>query len=143
MLINDYEVLIMDSKNVNLPEMENCNGNCCGENAHPTGKFENDMPDIETLYDLSEFFKVFGDTTRISIIATLFSAKELCVRDIADSLNMGQSAISHQLRILRSAGLIRPRRDGKTIYYSLDDCHVNCVYQMGLTHILHRHGDER
>lgn len=118
-----------------------CTTGCCGD-SHPTGAFENDMPDIETLYDLSEFFKVFGDSTRISIIATLFSAKEMCVREIADTLGMGQSAISHQLRILRSAGLIRPRRDGKTIYYTLDDCHVNCIYQMGLTHILHRHTGE-
>ena len=123
-------------------DLKLCQGGCCGEHAHPTKNFTNDMPDIETLYDLSEFFKVFGDSTRISIIAALFAADELCVCDIACALNMGQSAISHQLRILRSAGLIRPRRDGKTIYYSLDDCHVNCIYQMGLKHILHKHSDD-
>lgn len=105
-------------------------------------KNENKMPDIETLYDLSELFKVFGDSTRISIISALME-KEMCVCDIAELLGMGQSAISHQLRILRSAGLVRPRRHGKTVYYSLDDDHVSSVFNAGLQHILHKRGGKK
>lgn len=97
----------------------------------------NDLTDIETLYDLSELFKVFGDSTRIRILNTLLGG-EKCVFHIAQYLGMGQSAISHQLRILRTAGLVRPRRDGKTIYYSLDDEHVKQILDAGLEHIMHK-----
>ncbi len=97
------------------------------------------MPDIEVLYDLSELFKVFGDSTRIRILCALLD-REMCVGDLAEVLDAGQSAVSHQLRILRSAGLVRPRRDGKTIYYALDDEHVHTIFQAGLEHILHKRG---
>ncbi len=100
------------------------------------------MPDIEVLYDLSELFKVFGDSTRISILSALLE-DEMCVRDIAELLGMGQSAISHQLRILRSAGLVRPRRHGKIVYYALDDEHVSLIFNAGLEHILHKRGERR
>lgn len=100
------------------------------------------MPDIEVLYDLSELFKVFGDSTRISILSVLLE-DEMCVRDIAELLGMGQSAISHQLRILRSAGLVRPRRHGKIVYYSLDDEHVSLIFNAGLEHIRHKRGEKR
>ncbi len=113
---------------------------CSGNHGHPK-HMHGISPDIETIFDLSEFFKIFGDSTRLSIISVLYSNKELCVCDIAKEINMSQSAISHQLRILRSGGLIRPRRDGKTVYYSLDDEHVNYIYEMGLTHILHKRGE--
>ncbi|MBQ7653660.1 MAG: winged helix-turn-helix transcriptional regulator [Clostridia bacterium] len=93
--------------------------------------------DIDDLYDLSELFKVFGDSTRIRIISLLIDG-EMCVYHIADNLGMNHSAISHQLRILRSAGLVRPRKDGKTVYYSLDDEHVEMIFKMGLEHILHK-----
>lgn len=93
-------------------------------------------PDIELLYDLSELFKVFGDSTRIRILTALISG-EMCVLHIADRLGMGQSAVSHQLRILRAAGLVRPRRVGKTVYYSLDDDHVRGILEAGLEHVLH------
>ena len=109
---------------------------CNGAHAHPDLK--NAQLDYDTLYDLSEFFKVFGDSTRISIIAVLFTQGELCVCDIAEALHATQSAVSHQLRILRTAGLVKPRRDGKTVFYSLDDAHVEEIYQVGLTHILHK-----
>ena len=92
---------------------------------------------VETLYDLSELFKVFGDSTRIRILYELLRCEELCVYHLAEHLSMNQSAISHQLRILRSAGLVRPRRDGKTIYYSLDDDHVREIIEAGMSHILH------
>lgn len=94
-------------------------------------------PDIEVLYDLSELFKVFGDSTRIRILTAL-TAGEMCVLHLAEHLNMGQSAVSHQLRILRSSGLVRPRREGKTVYYALDDDHVREILEAGLEHILHK-----
>ncbi len=101
---------------------------------HNIDLIKRELPDLETLYDLSELFKVFGDSTRIRIIAALFDG-EMCVYHLAEFLDMGQSAISHQLRILRSAGLVRPRREGKTIFYSLDDEHIELIYNVGLAHI--------
>lgn len=112
---------------------------CSGD--HPHHQFKNFTLDYDTLYDLSEFFKVFGDSTRISIIAVLYKEGELCVCDIAHALGASQSAISHQLRILRTSGLVKPRREGKTIYYALDDAHVEEIYQVGLAHILHKRGE--
>ena len=93
-----------------------------------------DMPEEETLYELSELFKVFGDSTRIRILYALFEA-EMCVCDIATLLNMTQSAISHQLRVLKNARLVRARRDGKTIYYSLADGHVHTIIGQGMEHV--------
>ena len=95
------------------------------------------MPKDENLYDLAEFFKVFGDTTRIKIIYVLFQS-ELCVCDIAALLGMTQSAISHQLRVLKQARLVKYRKDGKVVYYSLDDEHVQTIFNMGYAHILER-----
>ena len=91
------------------------------------------MPQEETLYDLAELFKVFGDTTRIRILWAL-DESEMCVCDIANLLGMTQSAISHQLRILKQADLVKNRRDGKVVYYSLDDEHVKQILDKGLTH---------
>lgn len=90
--------------------------------------------DEEILYDIAELFKVFGDSTRIRILYTLFE-KEMCVCDIAELLNMSQSAISHQLRVLKQARLVKYRRDGKTIYYSLCDDHIQTILGMGLEHV--------
>ena len=92
------------------------------------------MPQEESLYDLAELFKVFGDTTRIKILWAL-DESEMCVCDIANLLGMTQSAISHQLRILKQADLVKNRRDGKVVYYSLDDEHVKQILDKGLTHI--------
>ena len=89
----------------------------------------------ETLYNLADLFKVFGDPTRIRILYTLFR-RELCVQDIANELSMSQSAISHQLRILKQSQLVKFRRDGKTIYYSLADVHVVTFMDQGLEHVL-------
>ncbi|AOY75038.1 ArsR/SmtB family transcription factor [Clostridium formicaceticum] len=89
-----------------------------------------------TLYDLAEFFKVFGDVTRIKILSALFQ-KEMCVCDIAAVLDMTQSAISHQLRLLKSRRLVKFRREGKVIYYSLDDAHIEKIFNEGLHHIQH------
>lgn len=90
--------------------------------------------DEEKLYQAAELFKVFGDSTRIRILYTL-SRKELCVQEIADELSMTQSAISHQLRILKQSALVKFRRDGKTIYYSLADDHVATIMAQGLEHV--------
>lgn len=92
------------------------------------------MPRQETLYDLAELYKMFGDSTRISILCALIDG-EMCVGDIAALLGMGQSAISHQLRLLRSSGLVRSRRNGKTVYYSLADSHVHDIFSLGLEHV--------
>ena len=92
------------------------------------------MPDEETLYDLAELFKVFGDSTRIRILFVLFEA-EVCVCDLAQELNMTQPAISHQLKILKQAKLVRSRREGKSMFYSLADGHVRTIIAQGLEHI--------
>ncbi|KYH34999.1 hypothetical protein CLTEP_09920 [Clostridium tepidiprofundi DSM 19306] len=92
------------------------------------------MPQEENLYDLAELFKVFGDSTRIKILYALFSA-EMCVCDIAALLDMTQSAISHQLRILKQARLVKFRREGKVVYYSLDDDHIKQIFDQGLRHL--------
>lgn len=92
------------------------------------------LPDEEHLYDLAEFFKVFGDSTRIRILWAL-SESEMCVCDIAFLLNMSQSAISHQLRILKQTRLVKFRKKGKVVYYALDDEHVKQILDQGLIHI--------
>lgn len=99
------------------------------------------MPQEEKLYDLAELFKVFGDTTRVKIISALFEA-ELCVCDIAVLLGMSQSAISHQLRVLRQARLVKHRKEGKVVFYSLDDEHIKTIFNQGLGHILEPRGFE-
>lgn len=92
------------------------------------------LPQEEILYDLAELFKVFGDSTRIKIICSLFES-EMCVCDLSALLNISQSAISHQLRVLKSARLVKFRRSGKVIYYSLDDEHIKQIFDAGLHHI--------
>ena len=92
------------------------------------------MPNEEILYDLAELFRVFGDSTRIKIMYTLFES-ELCVNDIAEVLDMTQSAVSHQLRVLKANKLVKFRRDGKSIIYSLDDDHVRSILALGMEHV--------
>ena len=92
------------------------------------------MPDEEILDDLAELFKIFGDSTRIKILFVLLES-EMCVCDIAQLLNMTQSAISHQLRILKQSRLVKFRREGKTIFYSLLDDHVCSILSQGLDHL--------
>ena len=91
-------------------------------------------PADETLYRLADLYKVFGDPTRIRILYAL-SGGELCVCDIAELLGMTQSAISHQLRVLKQSALVKFRRDGKTVYYSLADTHVATILAQGLDHV--------
>lgn len=92
------------------------------------------MPDEDELYDLAELFKIFGDSTRIRILFVLFEA-EVCVCDLAKALNMTQSAISHQLKILKNSKLVKSRREGKSIFYSLADGHVRTIIAQGIEHI--------
>ena len=89
---------------------------------------------IEQLYDLAELFKFFGDSTRIRILYELIDS-DICVADLAAALNMTQSAVSHQLRILKQSRLIKSRREGKQIFYSLDDDHVKKMIELGMEHI--------
>lgn len=97
-------------------------------------KVKDKQPEDEYLYELADLFKVFGDTTRIKILYALFES-ELCVGDIAQVLGLSQSAVSHQLRILKDSKLVKFRRDGKSIFYSLDDEHVRNIISMGMEHV--------
>ncbi len=92
------------------------------------------LPEEEVLYDLAELFKLFGDSTRIKILYALFE-EEMCVCDIARLLSMTQSAISHQLRLLKQSSLVKYRREGKTVFYSLADDHVRTIIGQGMDHI--------
>ena len=95
---------------------------------------EKNMPDEEVLYDLAELFKIFGDSTRIKILYVL-NESEMCVCDIARLLGMTQSAISHQLRSLKQSKLVKARREGKTVFYSLADGHVRTIIGQGMEHV--------
>lgn len=107
----------------------------CNEIHEDLLKIVNDtMPEETELYDLAELFKVFGDSTRIRILFVLFEA-EVCVCDLAKVLNMTQSAISHQLRILKQNKLVNSRREGKSVFYSLADGHVRTIIAQGREHI--------
>ena len=114
-------------------EIERCGFLCVHEQT--VEQVLRDMPNDETLYDLAELFKIFGDSTRIKILYALFEA-ELCVCDIAQLLGLTQSAVSHQLRVLKGSRLVKPRKDGKTVFYSLADDHVRRIIALGMEHIL-------
>lgn len=110
---------------------------CCEEyevHENLLGIVKQTMPGEEELYNLAELFKIFGDSTRIRILFVLFEA-EVCVCDLAAALNMTQSAISHQLRILKQSRLVKSRREGKSIFYSLADEHVRTIVAQGQEHI--------
>lgn len=99
-------------------------------------KLTEQMPEDEKLYDLAELFKVFGDSTRIRILYAMLEADELCVGDLAQLLGLTPTACSHQLRVLKNNKLVRSRRDGKTVFYSLADEHVRHIIGMGMEHIM-------
>lgn len=113
-------------------DIERCNCTVIHEDIISAVKAK--MPQEESLYDLAELFKVFGDSTRVRILWALNEA-EMCVCDIAALLNMTQSAISHQLRVLKQARLVKHRKEGKIVYYLLDDEHVRQIFDQGLIHI--------
>lgn len=116
--------------------IENDVDRCEYMHAHDTiiKQVTQNMPDDEILYDLAELFKIFGDSTRIKILYVLFES-EMCVCDIAQLLNMTQSAISHQLRALKQSKLVKYRREGKTVFYSLADDHVHTIINQGMEHL--------
>lgn len=97
-------------------------------------KVKSELPPDEILYDLAGLFKVFGDTTRIRILYALFES-ELCVNDMAQLLGLSQTAVSHQLRVLKNNKLVRFRKEGKIVFYSLDDDHVRSIIEMGMEHV--------
>ena len=110
---------------------------CCEENLiHPdkVDQVRGLLPADETLYDLAELFKIFGDSTRVKILYALLES-ELCVCDLAKLMEVTQSAVSHQLRELRGSKLVKFRREGKTVYYSLADEHVSRILSQGMEHI--------
>ena len=94
-----------------------------------------DMPETNTLYELSDFFKVMGDSTRIQLLWALEGGR-MCVNDLASLLNMTKSAVSHQLKVLRVAKLVKPEKEGKNVYYSLDDAHIKTILEMALEHVI-------
>lgn len=117
--------------------MDTSDSFCCDENIIHEDRLaavRAALPAETELYDLAELFKVFGDSTRIRILFVLFGS-EVCVCDLAAVLNMTQSAISHQLRILKQSGLIKSRREGKSVFYSLADEHVRTIIAQGQEHI--------
>lgn len=98
------------------------------------------MPDEKTIYELSDFFKNFGESTRLKIVLALMNGK-LCVADLAEAVGSSQSAVSHQLRILRQAKVLKNERNGQSVFYSIDDAHVEMLVSLGLEHIKEkRHG---
>jgi len=115
-----------------MEELDRCQITEC----HPDAihRVAGQLPDDEVLYDLAELFKLFGDSTRIKILYALFES-ELCVCDIAQLLGLTQSAISHQLRILKAGKLVKFRREGKVVYYSLADDHVRSMINQGMEHV--------
>lgn len=99
-----------------------------------TDEMKKKLPNDDILNNLAELFKVFGDTTRVRILCVLFES-EMCVNDIAELLGMTQSAISHQLGVLKSSKLVKSRKAGKSVFYSLDDDHVKHIFDQGLAHV--------
>lgn len=114
-----------------MSEEMSCENNVVHENA--VKEVERQIPDEDLLYDVAELFKIFGDSTRIRILSAL-SVEELCVCDLGSLLKMTKSAVSHQLRILRQAKLVKGRRSGKEVYYSLDDDHVAKIMTLAVEH---------
>jgi len=108
--------------------------NCSVIHQETVNEVRKNMLDEDHLFDLAELFKIFGDSTRINILNAL-TISEMCVCDIAAALNMTQSAISHQLRVLKQGKLVKYRKDGKVVYYSLDDQHVSGILNQGLIHL--------
>ncbi len=119
----------------NKSNIDSCGCNVIHEDI--INKVKRTMPSEVELCNLADFFKVFGDTTRIKIIYALLK-EEMCVCDISILLEMNQSAISHQLRVLRQARIVKFRKEGRMVYYSLDDEHVKNIFEQGLIHINHK-----
>lgn len=120
----------------NLLSTDNKKQPCCVD-PKKVEELKNKMLNEELVYDTADFFKVFGDSTRLKILYILKEG-ELCVGDLSEVLNMNQSAVSHQLRILRQNDIVKFRKSGKIVYYSLDDTHVETLLNQGLEHMMHK-----
>lgn len=117
--------------------MENLNDICqCFDEENVINAKSVSLPD-EVIYDMADLFKVFSDSTRLKILYTLLE-KEMCVGDLVHTLDMNQSAISHQLRVLRQNNIVKFRKEGKAVIYSLDDSHVSQILSQGLSHLMHQ-----
>lgn len=114
--------------------MENKRTDCEAININIINKVRPNMPEMNLLYELSDFFKVMGDGTRIQLLWAL-EESEMCVGDLAVLLNMTKSAVSHQLKVLRTAKLVRAQKRGKNVYYALDDHHVKHILEKALEHV--------
>ena len=117
-----------------MAEETNLNGAYLHVHDQVVAQVRETLPPEQTLSDLAELFKIFGDATRIRILLVLFQS-EVCVYDLAKLLNLTQSAISHQLALLKRAKLIRPRREGRAVFYSLADGHVRTMLDQGMEHV--------
>jgi DNA-binding transcriptional ArsR family regulator len=131
---NCSSVLIKEVREMGEKRPDTLTCDCTAIHEDSVNRVREKMPDEENLYDLAELFKVFGDSTRIKILCAL-AESDLCVCDIAALFNMTQSAISHQLRVLKQARLVKYRKEGKIVYYSLADEHVKQIFGQGLAHI--------
>jgi ArsR family transcriptional regulator len=114
---------------------KNCPNDCCAALGR-IGQIKKGVPGEEILYDIADFFKVLGESTRLKILYALLK-NEICVGELSESLCISQSSVSHQLRILRQNGLVKFRKQGKTVFYSLDDAHVESLLNQSLEHLLH------
>ena len=114
--------------------LENRKSDCEAINIDIVNQVQPNMPDMKLLYELSDFFKVMGDSTRIQLLWAL-EESEMCVGDLAVLLNMTKSAVSHQLKVLRVAKLVRSEKKGKNVYYSLNDGHVKDILEKALEHV--------
>ena len=127
-------IITEDIKTTNI-EKEECNCEYIHIHQDIVDKVNENMPAEEVLFDLAEFFKVFADSTRIKILYVLLQS-EMCVCDIGQTLNISQSAVSHQLRILKQMRLVKYRKEGKSIFYSLSDGHIKDILSQGIEHIM-------
>ena len=131
--MNKYSyVHIKDVIDIDKPNDEKCEVTLIHEDN--VKKAINELPDDELIADLSDMFKIFGDQTRVKILMALESG-ELCVCDIAAVMNMSQSAISHQLRVLKQSNIVKTRRQGKVVYYSISDDHVKEIFEIAIVHV--------
>lgn len=131
--MNKYSyVHIKDVIDIDKPNDEKCEVTLIHEDN--VKKAINELPDDELIADLSDMFKIFGDQTRVKILMALESG-EMCVCDIAAVMNMSQSAISHQLRVLKQSNIVKTRREGKVVYYSISDDHVKEIFDMAMVHV--------
>ena len=132
MCLSIFKHILSGRTRMAINDVETCEDTCV--HMDRLDKVRAGLPDEDELYDLAELFKVFGDSTRIRILYVLFQS-ELCVCDLAEALQMTQSAISHQLKILKQAKLVTGRREGKSVFYALADDHVRLIIDQGREHI--------